>query len=158
AFLGHVGSEKDSQLIQVSLINRVLSLFAIWTVALLAGQRKTFERDLLKANQLLDAKVAERTAELGTSVESLRKEAERRAQAQADVERQTQRLHGLMDAIPDNVYFKDREGRYLLINQAKAERSGLANPIDAVGKSDFDFFPAGHARAAFAAERRIMET
>ena len=50
-----------------------------------------------------------------------------------------------MDSIPDSIYFKDLEGRYLRVNRAKSRRSGLDDPSLAVGKSDLDFFPDEHA-------------
>jgi two-component system sensor histidine kinase/response regulator len=156
--VGHFRADQSWSLLQVPVINRILSLFAIWTVALLAVQRKRFERDLRSSNQSLDAKVGERTAELAATVDTVRREAERRERTQADLERQTQLLEGLMDAIPDNVYFKDRQGRFLLINRAKANRSGLAHPSEAIGKTDYDFFQTEHSRAAYADELRIMET
>lgn len=67
-------------------------------------------------------------------------------------------LDTLMNNSPDNIYFKDVDGRYLRINPAKARRSGLRNPIDAIGRSDFDFFPAEHARAALADEQRVLSS
>ncbi|GAA5508607.1 PAS domain-containing hybrid sensor histidine kinase/response regulator [Novipirellula caenicola] len=67
-------------------------------------------------------------------------------------------LQALMDHIPDSIYFKDAKGRFIRINQAKADRSGLATTDDAVGKSDFDFFDHDHARKALADEMEIMRT
>ena len=67
-------------------------------------------------------------------------------------------LNALMHSIPDSIYFKETDGRYLRINRAKAERSGLAHPEQAVGKSDFDFFPREHAERALADEREVMRT
>jgi len=43
-------------------------------------------------------------------------------------------LRSLMDTLPDSVYFRDRDGRFILINQAMAERVGLATPELATGK------------------------
>ncbi|MDX1966842.1 MAG: response regulator [Planctomycetaceae bacterium] len=67
-------------------------------------------------------------------------------------------LDSLMTNIPDNIYFKDSQGRYLRINPAKARRSGLTNPADAIGRSDFDFFPADHAQAALADELQVLQS
>jgi two-component system sensor histidine kinase/response regulator len=67
-------------------------------------------------------------------------------------------LDGLMQAIPDDIYFKDRDGRFLRINSAKATRTGLSDPAQARGKTDYDFFQTEHALAAQDAERAIMET
>ncbi len=67
-------------------------------------------------------------------------------------------LRQLLHSTPDHVYFKDREGRFLLINQSQSNIFGLDSPEDAVGKSDFDFFSAEHARQALDDEKHIMAT
>lgn len=43
----------------------------------------------------------------------------------------------LMDNIPDVIYFKDKEGRFILVNRAHARGLGL-EPEEVVGKTDFD--------------------
>ena len=67
-------------------------------------------------------------------------------------------LTSLMDNFPGAVYFKDRESRFLLLNRALARQFALSDPSEAAGKSDFDFFSAEHARAAYDDEQRILET
>lgn len=67
-------------------------------------------------------------------------------------------LDNLMQGSPDNIYFKEADGRYLRINPAKAASSGLKNPADAIGKSDADFFGPDHQRAAMADEQTVMQT
>jgi PAS domain S-box-containing protein len=67
-------------------------------------------------------------------------------------------LKSLMDSIPDAVYFKDDQSRFLRISRAQADQFGLASPEEAIGKSDADIFTAEHAEKALQDERRIMET
>ncbi|RLS57204.1 MAG: response regulator [Planctomycetota bacterium] len=67
-------------------------------------------------------------------------------------------LDALMDAVPDDIYFKDRSGKYLRINRAKALRSGLNDPALARGKTDSDFFQREHADASRDQEVEIMES
>jgi len=67
-------------------------------------------------------------------------------------------LHSLLDHIPDRIYFKDAQGRFLRVNKAKAEIHGLSSPDELVNKSDFDFFPEEFARRAQADEERVMQT
>ncbi|MGH9405954.1 MAG: PAS domain-containing protein, partial [Terriglobia bacterium] len=67
-------------------------------------------------------------------------------------------LDALMDNVPDALYFKDRESRFIRINKAHAENFGLREPSEAEGKSDFDFFSQEHAQAAFADEQAIISS
>lgn len=64
----------------------------------------------------------------------------------------------LLDTVPDSVYFKDTESRFIRLSRSCAKKFGLNDPADAIGKSDADFFSAEHAKAALADERAIMET
>lgn len=78
--------------------------------------------------------------------------------AEQALEQERYLLDSLITNSPDNIYFKDFQGRYLRINPAKARRSGLSDPADAIGKSDFEFFPRQHAEAAMTDELRVLQT
>jgi PAS domain S-box-containing protein len=66
-------------------------------------------------------------------------------------------LRLLMDTIPDRIYFKDLESRFVRNNIAHARSFG-ATPGQCVGKTDFDFFSPEHAERAVADEREIIRT
>ena len=67
-------------------------------------------------------------------------------------------LRALMDSVPDRIYFKDADSRFLRINKCVADLFGLADPQQAVGKSDADFFLADHALQTLRDEQQIMRT
>src|SRR5690349_1710277 len=67
-------------------------------------------------------------------------------------------LNVLMETIPDTIYFKDTESRFIKINKAQSKLLGLENPEDAVGKTDFDFFDAEHSQIALEDEREIIRS
>lgn len=62
----------------------------------------------------------------------------------------------LMDSLPDNVYFKDTRSRFICVNRAQARFLGVEDPNDAIGKSDFDYFPEDQAKERFDDEQEIM--
>ena len=67
-------------------------------------------------------------------------------------------LQQLMDNIADNIFFKDRDSKFIMINKANAEWFGFKDPQEAVGKDDFDLFEHEFAQQALEDEKRIMET
>jgi PAS domain S-box-containing protein len=67
-------------------------------------------------------------------------------------------FNSLISTIPDKLYFKDRQSRFVQINESMAKYFGLKSASEAVGKSDFDIFSEKHARQAFEDEQRIMAT
>jgi sigma-B regulation protein RsbU (phosphoserine phosphatase) len=64
----------------------------------------------------------------------------------------------LLEKMPDQVYFKDRHGRFLRASRAVADYMDVADPRELIGKTDFDFWSPETAREAAADERKIMET
>jgi rsbT co-antagonist protein RsbR len=67
-------------------------------------------------------------------------------------------LQVLLDDVPDKVYFKDTESRFIKVSRSMAEMFGLSDPTAIVGKTDFDFFTEEHARPAFEDEQEVIRT
>jgi two-component system sensor histidine kinase/response regulator len=66
-------------------------------------------------------------------------------------------LKTLMDNVPDSVYFKDDQNRFILVNKAKATHSNVA-PEEMMGKTDFDFLPREQAQRIVDDENAIMRS
>jgi len=64
----------------------------------------------------------------------------------------------LLETTPDRIYFKDREGRFLLANQALKKFHKMTTDSQIIGLTDFDLFLPDHAKDAFADEQRVLST
>ena len=67
-------------------------------------------------------------------------------------------MNALMNTIPDYIYFKDTESRFIRTTRAHAKTFGLSDPAEAIGKTDFDFFTEEHARPAYEDEQEIIRS
>ncbi|MCJ7813449.1 PAS domain-containing protein, partial [bacterium] len=67
-------------------------------------------------------------------------------------------LDTLMDHVPDPIFFKDKELRFIRINRAEVKHLSLIDPQEAVGKTDFDFLPQEYAQSAYETEREIIRS
>ncbi len=93
-----------------------------------------------------------------TEIQAIFWDVTERRRAELAVEKERALLHTLMDYLPDNIYFKDRQSRFLRINRAMARYLGLTHPAEAEGKTDFDFFSPEHAEEALHDEQYILAT
>jgi PAS domain S-box-containing protein len=67
-------------------------------------------------------------------------------------------LRALMNHLPDAIYVKDKASRFLRLNPAAARTLGIQDPTEALGKTDFDFFPEQLAHQFFADEQQVITT
>jgi PAS domain S-box-containing protein len=78
--------------------------------------------------------------------------------AEQALEKERELMQALMDNIPDTIYFKDRQSKFLRVNFAQAHVLGLRNPDEAIGLSDSDFFDELHAAKSLPQEQELLET
>lgn len=67
-------------------------------------------------------------------------------------------LRGLMDNIPDRIYFKDLDSRFILVNKATAQKHNFEDPAGLIGLTDKDLFSGEHALEPLADEQNIIRT
>lgn len=97
-------------------------------------ERKRVEAELHETYDALEKRVEERTAEL----------------------RETQlQQRALLDNIPDIAWLKDRESRFIAVNEPFAASCGM-DPGDVVGKLDEDIWPPELAEKYKADDREVM--
>ncbi len=66
-------------------------------------------------------------------------------------------LNAMLSNIPDAIYFKDLESRFIRVSKG-IHLEGLQSLEAAIGKTDFDFFAKEHAQQAYDDEQEIMKT
>src|SRR5688572_15165272 len=98
-------------------------------------ERKRAEEEIRKLNIELEKHVAERTAALSEA---------------------NTLLQVFLDNMPDQIYFKDAQSRFIRNSKSQAKALGLSDPAEAIGKSDFDFFP--HAQISYEKEQEIIRS
>ena len=63
-------------------------------------------------------------------------------------------LQALIDLLPDNLWVKDAESRFVICNKVTASRMGFAGPADLIGKIDLELLSPDIADKFFADEQR----
>jgi diguanylate cyclase (GGDEF)-like protein/PAS domain S-box-containing protein len=81
-------------------------------------------------------------------------------QAQAEKKLALERnvLRTVTDNIPDSIFAKSTEGRYLLANKAFATLHGVQSPDELLGKTAFDLFPKERAIALNTDDLQVMRS
>ena len=67
-------------------------------------------------------------------------------------------LRTLIDSLPDNIFIKDRQSRFLINNLAHVRTLGATHPDEVLGKTDRDIFPAESANQYYGDEQALMKS
>ena len=78
--------------------------------------------------------------------------------AKSEVETEKNKLLTIINNLPDLVYVKDKNSRFLIANQALAKYMSGGSVEDLIGKRDFDFYPENIASKIYRDEQEIMRT
>jgi two-component system cell cycle sensor histidine kinase/response regulator CckA len=120
-------------------------------------QRKCQEEELARYRHHLEEMVQGRTAALTQANQQLTEQVMEREQAEAALSAERNLLRTLIDNMPDAIYVKDRDGRFLVANKWVATLMGTT-PDGALGKTDFDFYPRELAERFYADEQVVVQS
>jgi PAS domain S-box-containing protein len=67
-------------------------------------------------------------------------------------------LQTLLRTIPDYLYFKDTESKFVRASNSLAQMLLVGDPDSLKGRTEFDFYPENNARPAFEDEQNIIRT
>jgi sigma-B regulation protein RsbU (phosphoserine phosphatase) len=81
-----------------------------------------------------------------------------RKNAEAQIEEERHLLRTLIDHVPLQIYFKDLDSKFVMINQGMADYHSFDDNVSLIGKHDKDLFSNTHWEKAEADEQRIIKT
>jgi len=67
-------------------------------------------------------------------------------------------LRTFLKSTPDNIYFKDRNSRFIIVSDSFVRYCAQQSLADIMGKSDSDLFDQAHAQPAYDDEQAIIRT
>jgi PAS domain S-box-containing protein len=120
-------------------------------------KRKQTEEALRQAHDELEKRVAERTAELAGANANLQQQIAERERIEQVLDRERLLLRTLIDNLPDAIYAKDTASRKTMANPADLKNLRCKTEAEAIGKSDFDFFPKDIAEQFWADDQKVIQ-
>jgi PAS domain S-box-containing protein len=121
-------------------------------------EHKQAEEELRRTHDELEQLVQGGAAQLHAINETLQAQVIQRQRAEQALAAERNLLRGLIDNLPDRIYVRDRQCRYLNDNIAHAQFLGASTPDNVVGKSVADFLPVAQAEQYEATDRQVMES
>jgi PAS domain S-box-containing protein len=76
----------------------------------------------------------------------------------AELQHEHRLLDSIMEYMPDRIYFKDLESRFIRASREVLNAAGVQHESDIIGKTDGDFFQGTHAEKALQDEQRVIQT
>ena len=139
----------DIHLLQyLNLVNLVLLMFAISAFAVLYN---IFIRKI-------EDELTNSIAEMEETQEDLNLKITENLRVQRMLIKEKALLDALLENIPDYIYFKDQEGKFVRVSRSLAELFNLDDPEKIIGKTDFDLYNKQLADKYTKIEQEIMET
>jgi two-component system, sensor histidine kinase and response regulator len=79
-------------------------------------------------------------------------------QSEKALEAERNMLRALIDNLPDYIFIKDADGRFILSNKAHALAGQVSSPEELIGKTAFEAFPQEMAAQFHADDQQILES
>lgn len=146
---------------KMPLKNRKGEIIGLFGISRDITDLKLLEMELKTQNETLQAteeEIRQNLEELQATQEELVRINAEQEKTQQELAKEKALLDALLNNIPDYIYFKDRDSRFIRISQSMVPLFNAKSPAELIGKSDFDFHSAQHAEHAFNEEQRIIRT
>ena len=124
-------------------------------------QTKTMlEQNLVQSEELKaqEEEMRQNMEEMKATQEELKRQMEIADKVHVEMEKEKSLIDTMLKNIPENIYFKDKDSKFVKASQSMAKNFKVKNVEEIYGKSDFDFYTEEHARPAFEDEQKIIKT
>lgn len=162
SFLKIVGYERE-ELINANIVEKCIHNEDIKTVVdkVRSKDIKPYEvRGVRKNQEIFPVEIESREVTLDgeqVRVAAIRDLTEIKKQKEI-IEREQWLLSTMMKNIPDSIYFKDLESKFIRVNKSTCTKFNVESADELIGKSDFDIFDEEHALPAYKDEQEIIKT
>lgn len=124
-----------------------------------SGTISSREEELKVAHATLEERVRERTRDLEIANNLLGKEINEKVMIEKQLQNANNMLQLVMDSVPQYIFWKDKESKYLGCNSNFLKVAGLSNVEEIVGKDDYDMpWAESEADAYRDDDRKVMQT
>src|ERR1700680_2750292 len=120
--------------------------------------RAQIEEELRRGENKLEERVRTRTADLGTANEALEAEIAVRGGVEEALSKERTILRSLIDNVPNFLYIKDTQAKFVVANLHCALRLGLKTSEELLGKGDFDIYPQPLAAGFYEDDQNVIRT
>jgi PAS domain S-box-containing protein len=163
----HINNEnenitRDGKKVWVAWTNKGIynakgEIICILSIGTDISERKHAEEGLKKAHDTLELKVQKRTRELRKSNEKLKNEIEERKKVEEALIKSRNYLDRIINSIADPVFVKDKQHRWVLVNDAFCQLMGYSRE-ELLRKSDYDFLPQHEADIFWEKDEEVLKT
>ncbi|MDA3890207.1 MAG: PAS domain-containing protein [Salinivirgaceae bacterium] len=123
------------------------------TASLLAASQNQSEELAAQEEEL-----RQNLEEMEATQEDLKRQMQTNIEMREEMSKQNALLDALLDSLPDYIYFKDKDSKFLRLSKSMIHLFGTTSVTDIIGKSDFDFHTEVNAKQYFEDEQKIMLT
>jgi PAS domain S-box-containing protein len=109
-----------------------------------------------RSNELLE-KTLEQAKTLKARDEELSRKLRENREIQENLTRETALLNSMLATLPDLIYFKDLESRFIRISESMVDLFNAKSTEEVIGKTDFDYHPRKDARKYFEEEQKVIK-